>query len=293
MQYLGMPLTVSRLRKVHLQYLIDRIKARLASWKKKLLSAGSRRELVLSVLSSMPIYVMTALKIPKQIIQEIDKARRKFLWDGGDEFHGGKCKVNWQRVCRPIKYGGLGVSNLTKMGRALHLRWLWYEWTFPDKPWIGMPTPCDEQDAELFAASTTVTIGDSRKALFWESPWVSSSPLKTMAPNLYRHARRKKRTVANALQDNKWINDIRHNLTSVLVTKFFKVFEILWESNTTLSQGVQDSIQWKWTPTGSYTAKVNLSNAVPGQHPIIIGNCSLEVLGTVQMQFFCLAAPSK
>jgi hypothetical protein len=212
MQYLGMPLTVSRLRKVHLQYLIDRIKARLASWKKKLLSAGGRRELVLSVLSSMPIYVMTALKIPKQIIQEIDKARRKFLWDGGDEIHGGKCKVNWQRVCRPIKYGGLGVSNLTKMGRALHLRWLWYEWTFPDKPWIGMPTPCDEQDAELFAASTTVTIGDNRKALFWESPWVSSSPLKTMAPNLYRHARRKKRTVANALQDNKWIDDIRHNL---------------------------------------------------------------------------------
>lgn len=293
MQYLGMPLTVSRLRKVHLQYLIDRIKARLASWKKKLLSAGGRRELVLSVLSSMPIYVMTALKIPKQIIQEIDKARRKFLWDGGDEFHGGKCKVNWQRVCRPIKYGGLGVSNLTKMGRALHLRWLWYEWTFPDKPWIGMPTPCDEQDAELFVASTTVTIRDGRKALFWESPWVFSSPLKTMASNLYRHARRKKRTVANALQDNKWINDIRHNLTSMLVTEFFKVFEILWESNTTLSQGVQDSIQWKWTPTGSYTAKVNLSNAVPGQHPIIIGNCSLEVLGIVQMQFFCLAAPSK
>nr|AAP54199.2 retrotransposon protein, putative, LINE subclass [Oryza sativa Japonica Group] len=190
----------------------------------------------------MPIYVMTALKIPKQIIQEIDKARRKFLWDGGDEFHGGKCKVNWQRVCRPIKYGGLGVSNLTKMGRALHLRWLWYEWTFPDKPWIGMPTPCDEQDAELFAASTTVTIGDSRKALFWESPWVSSSPLKTMAPNLYRHARRKKRTVANALQDNKWINDIRHNLTSMLVTEFFKVFEILWESNTTLSQDIRDGV---------------------------------------------------
>jgi hypothetical protein len=57
MQYLGMPLTVSRLQKVHLQYLIDRIKARLANWKKKLLSARGRRELVLSVLSSMPIYV--------------------------------------------------------------------------------------------------------------------------------------------------------------------------------------------------------------------------------------------
>jgi hypothetical protein len=28
--YLGMPLTIHRLRKVHVQYLLDRIKARLA-----------------------------------------------------------------------------------------------------------------------------------------------------------------------------------------------------------------------------------------------------------------------
>lgn len=234
----------------------------------------------------MPIYVMTALKIPKQIIQEIDKARRKFLWDGGDEIHGGKCKVNWQRVCRPIKYGGLGVSNLTKMGRALHLRWLWYEWTFPDKPWIGMPTPCDEQDAELFAASTTVTIRDGRKALFWESPWVSSSPLKTMAPNLYRHARRKKRTVADALQDNKWIDDIRHNLTLVLVTEFFKVFEILWESNTTLSQGVQDSIQWKWTPTGSYTAKSTYQMQFLGSIPSLSATAVWKCWAPSKCNFF-------
>lgn len=255
MRYLGMPLTISRLRKVHLQYLIDKIKARLASWKKKLLSAGGRRELVLSIPSSMPIYAMTALKIPKQIIQEIDKVRRKFLWDGGDEVNGGKCKVNWQRVCRPLKYDGLGVSNLTKMGRALRLRWLWYEWTSPDKPWIGMPTPCDEQDNELFAASTSVTIGDGRKALFWESPWACSSTLKAVAPNLFRHARKKKRTVAEALQDNKWIDDIRYNLTTALVTDFFKVFEIIWTSGITLTQDIEDNIRWKWTTSGVYTTK--------------------------------------
>lgn len=113
-----------------------------------------------------------------------------------------KSNVNWQRVCWPIKYGGLRVSNLIKMGWALRLRWQWYEWTSPDKPWIGLQMPCNEQDTQLFVASTSVTIGDGKKAFFWESPWACDSSLKSMAQNLYHHARRKKRTVAEALQDN-------------------------------------------------------------------------------------------
>lgn len=60
----------------------------------KITLSRGRRELVIAVLSSMPIYIITALKIHKQLIQEIDKARRKFLWDWGDEIHGGKGKVN-------------------------------------------------------------------------------------------------------------------------------------------------------------------------------------------------------
>lgn len=118
-----------------------------------------------------------------------------------------------------------------------------------------MPTPCDEQDNELFAASTSVTIGDGRKALFWESPWACSSTLKAVAPNLFRHARKKKRTVAEALQDNKWIDDIQYNLTTALVTDFFKVFEIIWTSGITLTQDIEDNIRWKWTTSGVYTTK--------------------------------------
>jgi hypothetical protein len=48
-----------------------------------------------------------------------------------------------------------------------------------------------------------------------------------MAPNLYCHSKRKKRTVVKALDGNKWIDDIRHNLTTSLLTKFFQVFELI------------------------------------------------------------------
>jgi hypothetical protein len=40
--------------------------------------------------------------------------RRRFLWAGDQEIHGGKCKVNWTRVCRPIKYEGLGITELKR-----------------------------------------------------------------------------------------------------------------------------------------------------------------------------------
>ena len=82
LSYLGLPLTMGRLKMVHLQTVLDRVRAKLAGWQGKLLTAGGRRELVRSVLSSMPIYLLTALKVPKRFINDLDKARRRFLWAG-------------------------------------------------------------------------------------------------------------------------------------------------------------------------------------------------------------------
>lgn len=117
--YLGLPLTPGRLRKVHFQPLQDKIKGRLSGWKPSLLYMGGRRIMVNSVLSAIPTYTLTVLKPPKQSLQEIDKARRRFLWAGNENMHGGKCKVNWLKVCSPVRYGGLGVPNLEKFARAL------------------------------------------------------------------------------------------------------------------------------------------------------------------------------
>lgn len=216
---------------------------------------GGRRIMVNSVLSAIPTYTLTVLKPPKQSLQEIDKARRRFLWAGNENMHGGKCKVNWLKVCSPVRYGGLGVPNLEKFARALRLRWLWFEWRMPEKPWIGTETPCDELDKDLFAASTRVQIGDGQKASFWESNWIGGQSLKSQAPNLYRHSKRKTRTVQDALQQGRWINDIRHSLTIPLLDEFFHVWEILARNTPQLTEGVQDSIVWQWTTNGEYSAK--------------------------------------
>jgi hypothetical protein len=64
---------------VHLQYIQDRAKSKLAGWQGKLVNVVGRCELVKYVLSSLPVYLLTVIKAPKKFLKEIDKMRKKFL----------------------------------------------------------------------------------------------------------------------------------------------------------------------------------------------------------------------
>jgi hypothetical protein len=151
--------------------------------------------------------------------------------------------------------GGLGVLDLDKFARALRLRWLWFEWECPDKPWVRTTPPCDELDEQIFAAATKVTISNGRKAKFWTSNWIGHQPLKYLAPALFNHSKGEQRLVQDALTNDKWIEDIRHELSMPLIREFFAVFRLIWDNETNLEEGVEDTITWRWTNTGKYTAK--------------------------------------
>jgi hypothetical protein len=114
--YLGMPLCLGRLHMVHLQPVLDKVAGRLADWQGKLMNIGGHMELVKTVLGALPTYLLMAVRLPKKFYSAMDKIRKKFLWAGSQQLHGGKCKVNWLRVCRPLKYGGLGISDLERFG---------------------------------------------------------------------------------------------------------------------------------------------------------------------------------
>jgi hypothetical protein len=152
MKYLGLPLSITRLKRIHFQPLEDKVAAKLVPWLGKHVTMAGRATLVKSVLTSIVIYYITVLNVPIEVLMKIDSIRRAFLWVACDKVTGGNAKL------------------ISKWCAALRMSWLWHEWNDDVKPWACLGTPCTMLDKDLFAAATKVTIGDGKKASFWDDP---------------------------------------------------------------------------------------------------------------------------
>jgi hypothetical protein len=185
MTYLGIPLTIRRPTCAQLQPLVDRIAAKLPTWKAHLMDKAGRLKLVKSVLGAIPLHQLLVYAPPIKTLKLIEKIQRGFLWAGRKDANGGSCHVNWSRVCRPLEYGGLGVQNLTKSGLALRLRWLWFSRTDVTRAWQGLDLQFSAEEQALFFASTTMSLGDGRTARFWEDRWIDGKSTRELVPHLY------------------------------------------------------------------------------------------------------------
>ena len=57
----------------------ERFRKRLAMWKRQYLSTGGRLTLIKSTLSSLSIYFMSLLVIPRKVSSRLEKIQRYFL----------------------------------------------------------------------------------------------------------------------------------------------------------------------------------------------------------------------
>ncbi|CAO2188085.1 unnamed protein product [Urochloa humidicola] len=166
--YLGLPLTVGRLKKAHLQPIVDKVGACLPTWKASLMNKAGRLTYVKSVMSAKCVHTIISLKIPDWVFREIDKRRRGFLWAGKEKALGGQCLVAWPVVCSPTTFGGLGVPDLRLAAFALRLHWLWLQRMDPARPWrqLELDFGSDKAVQEMFWASMEIKLGDGQLALF-------------------------------------------------------------------------------------------------------------------------------
>jgi hypothetical protein len=72
MQYLGIPIHYRKLSNADWKRVEERFEKRLSSWKGKHLSTGGRLTLINSVLSSLPMYMMSFFSVPKGVLKKLD-----------------------------------------------------------------------------------------------------------------------------------------------------------------------------------------------------------------------------
>lgn len=95
-----MPLLHSRATKTTYNNLVDKVHARLASWKSKVLSSSGRATIIQAVAFAIPDCAMQTAKLPMSICDELDKLNHNFFSGGSDK----KIKVHhyqWDLVRRP------------------------------------------------------------------------------------------------------------------------------------------------------------------------------------------------
>ncbi|KAK4252645.1 hypothetical protein QN277_014390 [Acacia crassicarpa] len=117
--YLGFPLSRKRKPTATFQYIVERVSAKLATWKANSLSMAGRITLAKSILSSVPLYPMQVAHVPLSICKEVERIQCNFIW--GRRYHN----VGWETITLPKHLGGLGIKQLAAMNSAFGCKLAW------------------------------------------------------------------------------------------------------------------------------------------------------------------------
>ncbi|RVW31161.1 putative ribonuclease H protein [Vitis vinifera] len=116
--YLGLPFGAHHKAPSMWDGVEERMRRRLALWKRQYISKGGRITLIKSTLASMPIYQLSLFRMPKIVARRLEKLQRDFLWGGGSlerKVH----LIKWEVVCAQKEKGGLGIRKIVLLNKAL------------------------------------------------------------------------------------------------------------------------------------------------------------------------------
>ncbi|KAL6202860.1 hypothetical protein ACLB2K_026564 [Fragaria x ananassa] len=267
--YLGMPLIHSRVSAATYANLVDKVQTRLASWKSKTLNMAGRLTLIQSVTSSILIYAMQTAKLPVHTCERLDRLNRNFLWGDSDQ----KKKVhltNWDMVCRPKCFGGLGIKRSADMNRAMLAKASWRMAQDDNGLWNKIyqqkylhsssmfqdnykkPSNCSPTWTAIVSGASLLNkgmrwrIGNGCTAKFWSDKWSPCGILSDLAligANIDLHA-----TVSEFWIEGSW------NFPLLYLSLPPKVVDII--SAIPISQcDLHDKIIWGGTSSGVFSVK--------------------------------------
>ncbi|MCH82343.1 LINE-1 reverse transcriptase like, partial [Trifolium medium] len=224
-KYLGLSVGANPRKLATWEPMLNVIRGRLGAWGNKYVSLGGRIVLINAVLSDIPIFYLSYLKMPVRVWKEVVKIQRRFLWGGLSKRHG-ICWVKWDDVCKPKKEGGLGIRDLRVTNLSLLAKWRWKLLASDSEVWkdvilskygmasIGIGNLCDyeasrldsewwtdicslDKESRCFADAVEKKVGDGNITRFWTDIWLGNQSLRQRFPRMYGISTQKENTIKN------------------------------------------------------------------------------------------------
>ena len=79
-KYLGMPTDVGSSKNGAFKYLKERLWCKVKGWLEKLFSSAGKEVLVKFVAQAVPVYSVSCFKLPRGLIEQLNKLIRQFWW---------------------------------------------------------------------------------------------------------------------------------------------------------------------------------------------------------------------
>jgi hypothetical protein len=245
--YLGLPLGTTRPTIQDLTPIVDHLERRLNA-SARFLDYGGRLQLVNSVLSTLPNHYLCSLKVHKTIIKIADRSRRHCLWAKEEGATSAHSLAAWELVCKPKKFGGLGIKKIELQNNALLLKQLHKFYSKADIPWVKLVWSLYSPDSpphaqskrgsfwwrdvfslvHIYRSITSAIVATGDSVLFWKDYWCTDRLLCDDYPRLFSFS----------INEDSSVADMR--LTTDLFESF--VLPISVEANDELLQ-VQQIIQ--------------------------------------------------
>ncbi|PNY13870.1 ribonuclease H [Trifolium pratense] len=277
-KYLGFKMFYGKVRKQDFNDIYDRVSAKLASWKGRLLNKPGRVVLANSVISALPSYHMQIHWLPQGMCDDLDRIVRKFIWKGtgGSGMH----LVGWNKITQPRRYGGLGVRIARIQNVFLLGKLVWEILNSPSKLWVTLFAEKYLKGRLIFNVSVAggsliwnsiakalrmlqdgfwFKIGDGNTN-FWFEPWLYRERLSTAVP--FVAIQDTDLNIKDVWYNNRWNLETLYTIlpddvkTAILELKLHVVTDLpdVWVWNNA-SSGIfspKDAYEWLLQPQPIY-----------------------------------------
>ncbi|KAL4621362.1 hypothetical protein ACB092_06G222000 [Castanea dentata] len=120
----ALPARHTGVRKHDFDFVLDKVKKKLAGWKANLLSIAGRLVFIHASSSTIPNYVMQQASLLDKILKGIDRVNRNFLWGSSDHLRKMHW-VKWDVVTKPKEMGSLGLQSAKGRNTTLLAKLNW------------------------------------------------------------------------------------------------------------------------------------------------------------------------